>query len=251
MKNPTSPTDTSPRTRPALLPARAGRVLAAGAVLGAGLLLTGCGVTDLASPTKNQTNSYDVTGKAPVLRVDSGAGDIEVTESDRAGYHVTEKLYWKGDKPVTRHPVEGDTLTLDYTCSSGWSCGVDYLIEVPRGVEVKVKAGSGDITLRSLSGVVTADTGSGTVDANELGAKQAAAKTGSGDVELRFAATPDKVDVQTGSGTGTVRVPKGAYNVTASTGSGDKKIDVTDDDSSPRTIVVKTGSGDAKVLATT
>ncbi|MFC4529547.1 DUF4097 family beta strand repeat-containing protein [Sphaerisporangium dianthi] len=251
MTNRTSPANTSPRAGSARVSARARRVMAAGAALGAGLMLTACGVTDLAAPTKKATNTYDVTGETAVLHVAGGAGDVQVTESGRTGFHVTEKLYWKGDKPVTRHPVDGDTLTLDYTCvDSGWACGVDYLVEVPRGVQVKVEAGSGDITLRALSGKIDVHTGSGTIDAGGLGGKQAVAKAGSGDVDLRFTAAPDKVDVQTGSGTGTVQVPGGAYNVTVGTGSGDKEIGVTDDDSSPRTIVVRAGSGDAKVLAT-
>ncbi|WP_248960284.1 DUF4097 family beta strand repeat-containing protein [Sphaerisporangium perillae] len=227
------------------------RAIAAAALLGAGLLLTGCGLTDIAAPTKEEKNVYDVTEKTPVLHVESGSGEILVTESDRTGFHVTETLHWKSDKPVTRHPVEGDTLKLGYDCpNENWTCDVDYAIEVPRGVQVKLKTGSGDITLRALSGRFDADTGSGTIDANGLGGKQAVAKTGSGDVDLRFTAVPDNVDVRTGSGTGVVHVPQGAYDVNLSTGSGEKKIDVTDDDSSSRSIVVKTGSGDAKVLKT-
>ncbi|GGK82585.1 lipoprotein [Sphaerisporangium melleum] len=249
MNTPTTMTDPFPGARSARARTRPGRVLAAAALLGGGLLLTACGVTDLASPAKEETSAYDVDTKVPVLRVDAGAGDIRVTESDRAAFHVTEKLYWRNDKPVTEHPVQGDTLHLGYTCPrSGWSCGVDYTIEVPRGVRVSVKTGSGDVTLREVSGGLDVEAGSGTIDARGLSGGQAVARTGSGDVELRFTGTPDKVEVRTGSGTGVVHVPDGAYAVTAETGSGERKIAVTDDDSSPRTIVVRSGSGDAQVL---
>jgi hypothetical protein len=224
-------------------------LIALGAAVGAGLLLTGCGLQNIAGPPKEATHAYDVAGKVAVLHVDSGAGAVVVTESGRAGIHVTETLHWRRDKPVTRHPVTGDTLTLDYDCPNGaWGCDVDYRVEVPRGVKVRVDTGSGDITLRALSGELDAKTGSGTIDANGLGGRRVVAQTGSGDVELRFGSVPDEVTVDTGSGNGVVRVPQGTYHVTTDTGSGDQKVEVTSDDSSPRRIIVKTGSGEAKVL---
>ncbi|GAA3811808.1 DUF4097 family beta strand repeat-containing protein [Sphaerisporangium flaviroseum] len=224
-------------------------MFAAGAVLGTGLLLTGCGLQNIAAPTKEATQGYDVTEKIVNLRVDSGSGAIVVTESDRSGVHVTETLHWKSDKPVTRHPLQGDTLKLDYTCPDDeWTCGVDYKVEVPRGVRVNVSSGSGDITLSALSEQFQAKTGSGTIDANGLGGKRAVAEAGSGDIELRFTGAPDDVRVGTGSGEGIVRVPEGTYHVTTDTGSGERKVEVTSDESSPRRIVVRTGSGDAKVL---
>lgn len=144
-------------------------MIAAGAVLGTGLLLTGCGLQNIGTPTKEETKSYDLDGKVAVLRVQSGSGAIVVNGSDRPGLHVTETLHWKADKPATRHPISGDVLTLDYKCSGGdWGCGVDYEVEVPRGMRVKLDTGSGDITLRTLSGEVDAKTGSGTIDANGL-----------------------------------------------------------------------------------
>ncbi len=96
--------------------------------------------------------------------------------------------------------------------------------------------------------VLETHTGSGDVDANGLAGKRVTADTGSGDVDLKFTAVPDRVDVETGSGNGTVWVPSGTYQVTTETGSGDRKIEVDQDVSAPHTVVVKTGSGDVKVL---
>ncbi|WP_214414317.1 DUF4097 family beta strand repeat-containing protein [Sphaerisporangium fuscum] len=224
-------------------------VIAAGTALGAGLLLTGCDLKSIGGPTEQATQSYDVAGKVATLRVDSGSGEIVVNESGRTGIHVTETLHWRSSKPTTRHPVEGDALRLDSTCSHGdFACSVDYTVEIPHGLQVRVDTGSGAITLRALSGEVKASTGSGDIDANGLGGKQVTARTGSGDVDLRFAAVPDNVTVDSGSGAGVVRVPQNTYNVTAWTGSGEKRVDVDNDAGSPRRISVKTGSGDAKVL---
>ncbi|RCG32580.1 hypothetical protein DQ384_03550 [Sphaerisporangium album] len=227
---------------------RAPYVLAAGAVLGAGLLLTGCGLGNIAGPTKQAEQAYDVTGDVGVLRVDSDSGAIVVTESRRSGVHVTETLHWKSTKPATSHPVSGGTLRLEHKCEGDWGCDVDYKIEIPRGLDVRLETGSGDITLRSLTGELQARTGSGVIDARDLGGGRAVAETGSGDVELRFATAPRNVEVDTGSGDGVVHVPQESYHVTLDTGSGSHTLELPNDAASPRRIIVRTGSGDAKVL---
>jgi hypothetical protein len=219
-------------------------LIVAGAVLGAGLTLTACDVR-LGVNEQQAVESYDVSDKITTLNVGSGSGDVVVNESGRTGVHVTETLHWHGDKPQNGHEVNGDTLTLGYRCKN---CSVDYRVEIPRGLAVKADTGSGTITLRDLTGEMSADTGSGDIDARGLTARRATAHTGSGDVELRFSAVPDDVDVETGSGDGTVWVPYGSYNVTARTGIGSKDVTVAHDPSAPRTVVIKTGSGDAKVL---
>ncbi|MCT9932949.1 DUF4097 domain-containing protein [Planotetraspora sp. A-T 1434] len=221
-------------------------LIVAGTVLGAGLALTACDLkVDFGG--EQATESYDVADKVAVLDAHTGSGDIVVNESDRSGVHVTETLHWRGEKPRNGHSVSGGTLTLDYNCHDCW---IDYRVEVPRGLDVKIDSGSGTITLRQLTGPVVASTGSGDVDARGLAGKNVSASTGSGDVKLRFAAVPDQVHAETGSGDGLVWVPSGAYNVTTETGSGDRDVQVTQDPSAPRTIVVKTGSGDAKIYKT-
>ncbi|WP_285776354.1 DUF4097 family beta strand repeat-containing protein [Microtetraspora sp. NBRC 13810] len=224
----------------------------AGAVLGAGLLLTGCGLDGVGGPAKEDVVGYDVKGAVTALEVKTGAGDIVVNESDRTGLRVTETLHWRGDaRPETEHPVDGAKLTLGYACPDRFGfgeCWVDYKVEVPRGLDVDVDTGSGRLTLRSISGTLVASTGSGDIEAGGLAVKRVVAETGSGTVDLGFSAAPDDARVETGSGDATVRLPQGAYAVTAESGAGDERIEVTDDDSAPRKVDVSTGSGDANVL---
>ncbi|WP_432931641.1 DUF4097 family beta strand repeat-containing protein [Microbispora sp. CA-135349] len=215
----------------------------AGAVLGMSLVVTACDVR-IGFGGQQAVESYDVTDKVTVLDTRTGSGDIVVNESDRSGVHVTETLHWRGDKPKDGHSVEGDTLTLAYKCDN---CSVDYEVEVPRGLTMKIDTASGDLTLRDVTGQVNASTGSGDVDARGLAAKQVNTRTGSGDITLRFTAVPDQVQAVTGSGDGRLWVPDGTYNVNASTGSGDRRIEVPDDESAPHTITIRTGSGDAEV----
>ncbi|MBO4271313.1 DUF4097 family beta strand repeat-containing protein [Microbispora triticiradicis] len=217
----------------------------AGAALGLSLTVAACG-GPLGFGGQQAVQSYDVADAVTLVDTHTGSGDIVVSESDRSGVHVTETLHWWGNKPKTEdgHSVDGGTLELKYKCGR---CSVDYKVEVPRGLTVKIDTGSGDLTLRNLTGQVEASTGSGDVDARGLATKEVDAKTGSGDVTLRFTAAPDEVHAVTGSGDGKVWLPDGAYNVDATTGSGERRVDFAENDSAPHTIVVRTGSGDAEV----
>ncbi|MDF5754086.1 DUF4097 family beta strand repeat-containing protein [Spongiactinospora sp. TRM90649] len=227
------------------------RIVVAGALLGSGLLLAGCGIGDIGGPEQEDTVSYDVADKVALLEIDSEAGDIVVTEADRSGIKVTETLHWRGQKPEPEHPVNGDRLALSYNCPGGMgfrSCSVDYRVEVPRGLGLTVSTGSGDITLRNASGTLIANTGSGDIEAAGLTSKESTVETGSGAVELRYTAVPAQVKVETGSGDATVRVPDGRYDVEAETGSGDRSVEVSHDPSASAKVIVTTGSGNAAVL---
>lgn len=228
------------------------KAVIAALALGCGLVLTGCGLGDIASPQREEVSDYTVTEKIVRLRVDSGSGDIVVNGSDRTDVRVIETLHWRGgNKPTAEHRVEGDLLLLDYTCKRSIGprfCSVDYKIEVPAGVVVTVGTGSGEITLRDLSGDVRATAGSGTIDAAGLSGGNGLAKTGSGDVELRYTSAPREVRIETGSGDATVRLPQDTYAVDIETGVGDEKVEVDVDPSAKNRVIVQTGSGDAFVL---
>ncbi|MBB6344561.1 DUF4097 family beta strand repeat-containing protein [Nonomuraea muscovyensis] len=224
------------------------RIAIAGGLLASAALLTGCGLQGLAGPTNQDTATYDVTDKVTALRVEPGSGDAVISEYDGRAVHVTETLGWRGTKPEAEHVVEGDTLRLSYTCHDGPSCHVNYRIQVPKGLTVDVESGSGDVTLRSLSGTVKLSMGSGDVDGNGLTGKRLTADLGSGSMELKYAAAPDDARLETGSGDIMLRVPDGSYAVTTDMGSGDESISVKRDNASPHKMTIKAGSGDVSVL---
>ena len=228
------------------------KIVIVGALLGSGLLLTGCGLENIAAADSEEVVDYEVTEKVSELRVRSGSGEIVVSETDRSGIRVTETMHWRGDdKPKATHPVAAETVTLSYDCPTrvGWnSCSVDYKVEVPKTMKVDVETGSGTITLRALTGQLTANTGSGDIEAGNLGSKKAFAETGSGNVTLKFTTAPEDVELETGSGDAAVTVPDGSYAVSTETGSGEEKVEVTSEKSAPNKLVLTTGSGDASVL---
>ncbi|WP_020541794.1 DUF4097 family beta strand repeat-containing protein [Nonomuraea coxensis] len=223
----------------------------AGGLLAGAALLTGCGLGAIAGPSKEDTASYEVTDKVTELRLDNGSGDAVITESGGTSVRVTETLRWRGDsKPKPEHKVEGGALALSYTCPSNLgSCGVDYKIEIPKGLAVDLDSGSGDITLRALSGDVKVHVGSGDVDAADLTGKTVVADAGSGNVELKYATAPTSAQLKTGSGDISLFVPDGAYDVSTDVGSGDVKVSVKNDRSSPNKISLRAGSGNVSVSA--
>ncbi|MEV5887931.1 DUF4097 family beta strand repeat-containing protein [Nonomuraea fuscirosea] len=222
-------------------------------LLGVAVTLTGCGI---GGPTEQDTVTYDVADKVAALQVETDSGSIEVVESERQGIHVTEVLTWRKNKPKPSHQVRGDTLALTFNCPATWgfgaagtSCDVSYKVEVPKGLRVKVSSDSGALTLTGLSGELDARSDSGAIEADGLSAKQAAAKTDSGEVGLTFTGAPDKVTTTTDSGRISVHVPQGPYKVVASTDSGGKNIKAAVDDSAPRLIELTSDSGDLEVVS--
>ncbi|MGW6496436.1 DUF4097 family beta strand repeat-containing protein [Nonomuraea angiospora] len=221
-------------------------------LLGVTAVLAGCG---LGGPLDEDTKSYDVSDKVAGIRVGSDSGTVEVVESDRQGIHVTEHLVWRKNKPETSHGVEGDTLALTYKCPRTWglgsgaaACDVNYKVEIPKGLRVKISSDSGDLTLKDLSGEVDVHSDSGVIEASGLSGKRVVTETDSGDVELAFTAQPDKVVSSSDSGAVTVRVPQGPYHVITKTDSGSKHVTAATDASAPRTIEVSSDSGDLEVV---
>ncbi|MEO3872261.1 DUF4097 family beta strand repeat-containing protein [Nonomuraea sp. B12E4] len=223
----------------------------AGGLLASALLLSGCGLAAVGGPSDQDTVSYEVTDKVTTLQLKNGSGNAVVTETGGSAVQVVETLRWRGDaKPETEHKVEGGRLMLTYDCPANWgNCSVDYKIEIPKGLRVDLDAGSGDLTLRGLTGELSARLGSGDLDASGMANKKVVAETGSGDIELSYAAAPDSAELKAGSGDLTLSVPDGAYDVKSETGAGDANVSVKTDASSPHKISMSTGSGDVTVSA--
>lgn len=225
------------------------RIAIAGGLLASTVLLTGCGVASLAGPNHEDTVSYEVTDKVTALRLVSKAGDAVITETGGDAVRVVETLRWRGgDKPQPEHRVDGQELFVTYKCPSEWgACGVDYKIEVPKGLRMNLESGSGNLTLRDLTGEITLSAGSGDVDAAGLAGKKLSGELGSGNVELKYTAAPEDIRLKTGSGDIEVRVPDQPYAIDSQVGSGDVTVGVKQDTAAPNKISVTAGSGDITV----
>ena len=95
----------------------------------------------------------------------------------------------------------------------------EFVVEVPRGVHVRLGSGSGEVVVSGVNGNVHASSGSGSVRVGS-GAGEVRASSGSGTVTVDGARGP----VQASTGSGEVRITTGQGPVTASTGSGDIEV---------------------------
>ena len=114
--------------------------------------------------------------------------------------------------------------------------------------ELVARTGSGDVQLLRDAGRVEVTTDSGNVIGDALAAPDFRARSGSGRVQVTFAAPVDRVEVTTTSGDVVVSVPRAAYRVESSTTSGSTRVSgIVQDPVAARVIRASTGSGDVAV----
>ena len=165
-------------------------------------------------------------------------------------------------------------------------CSFDLRAVLPAGKRAVLSAGSGNLTLRGLTGPVTAGSGSGDMQANLLsgsvslqsGSGDISGSTlsgpratleagsgniaigglaslnvvvhdGSGNVTLIFSKVPTRVKVSDSSGNVSVVLPPGParYQVNATTDSGDRSVHVPTTSAPDHVITVTGGSGNVSV----
>jgi hypothetical protein len=266
------PAHTPPhRTDPALRRLLAGlaAIFAVGGVLWGAFL-----VLELVS---RDTETVRTTYRgAQSVQLDTGPGDVSIIQGARgAPIAVTARITRSFSSPERIDRVEGDVLRLASNCRS-WlngACGVDYDVTVPPGTRVIANVGSGDVTIAGLRtrSLLVVHGGSGDLDVRDVSApavdlrvgsgniegdlrrsSQVTVQTGSGDLALELAGTPDRVRASTGSGSIELAVPRApSYRIDTDTGSGDVTVDdaLAHDDRSPRLLSVSTGSGDVDLRA--
>jgi hypothetical protein len=272
------------------LPLTRGRVLAL--AIGVPLILAIIGWTGFNWVALAGQGSYHValnlplTGNTAGLSVDSA----NLTVGQVAGSHrilVTGTAHYS----LVRSRLTWHRTSSGVTVSSGCRlpagvCSDDFSVTVPAGARAQLSDGSGDMTLRGLTGYVSAGSGSGNINAsglprsaelqagsgdivgtslsgprltvhdgsgnitiNGLTSGQVLATDGSGDVNLTFTAIPASVNISDNSGNVTLVLPPGntLYNVIANTSSGNRNVHVPNSTASHRIITVTDGSGDITI----
>ncbi|MBN1337326.1 MAG: DUF4097 family beta strand repeat protein [Deltaproteobacteria bacterium] len=179
-----------------------------------------------------------------VVALDSG--DVTLNGGGAESVTVRADLAWVGGAcPTWDAWVEDGTLYVEGGCQEpalGW-CAVDIQAELPAGLPVEIRTGSGDVGIEGL-GSAQVETGSGDVEVLD-GAVAVDVESGSGDLVVEMAAPFDRIEGRTGSGDVDLTVPAGAYVLDLDTGSGGVDIQrVACDSEAVSLIRVRTGSGD-------
>jgi Toastrack DUF4097 len=176
-----------------------------------------------------------VSGPVEVA-VRTGAGTLTVRAGNGSSVHVHATIRARGglfsgeegEKRIryleTHPPIEqhGNTITLGAITepSLQHNISISYELVVPAATRLKSKTGSGDQTIRGLSGPLEVSAGSGNLKASNIGSN-VQASTGSGEIDLESV----QGKVRASSGSGGIRAFRIAGSFRASTGSGDVTLE--------------------------
>jgi hypothetical protein len=239
-----------------------GVLWAAAAVLACGMAVSALAGCSGAGPLQHLTRGYRVGEPVRTLVVHGHVGGIRVSGDDTGEVSVTERIGFRDTAPATTHRVTAGVLTLDSRCPAHSGCTVGYDITLPRATAVSVSDNVGTITLRSLSGRVTAHTGVGDIDlvsvsgpvevtghagqilGHDVSSPHAVAHLSAGRIDITFSAAPATLTAASTAGSVTLRVPAGvSYAVHASTRVGSTRVTVPSSPSSPRVITATVTTG--------
>jgi Putative adhesin len=270
------------------LPMTRGRLLAL--ILGVPLALALIAWTGLTEVAYAGLGSYPVRLAVPVhgstVSLSAGAADVQVTQAAGSTLRLTGKARYS----LIRSDVTWQTTPSGVIVSPRCHffvgiCSFSFRAVLPAGKHAVLSDGSGNLTLRGLTGPVSAGSGSGDVQANLLSGAvslqtgsgdisgstlsgsrvrlkagsgdiaiegltslDVVATDGSGDIALTFTQAPTRVRVSNSSGDVTVVLPPGPtrYLVNASTDSGNRTVHVPQGGTG-HVITVTDGSGNVSV----
>ena len=272
------------------LPMTRGRVLAL--VIGLPLALILIGWTALNAVAFAGQGSYPVhldlpvTGGTAGVSVDSGNLTVGPGAAGRLRLAGTAHYSLVRSSVTWQRTRSGVTVESRCPLPTG-VCSVDFTVAIPVSARALLSDGSGDMTLRGLTGHVSAGAGSGNISAYGLSGTVAmgdgsgdivgtalsgpevtlgngsgnisvtgltsthvVASDGSGDVTLTFTKVPSYVHVSDDSGNVTLILPPGEttlYRVKASTSSGTPVVSVPNSSASHHVITVTDGSGNITI----
>jgi hypothetical protein len=117
------------------------------------------------------------------------------------------------------------------------------------GQLIQLHTGGGDLQASALNGQVQLTSDGGTVTVNAMAATPATVQSGGGDVRLTFTQVPGKLRIISDGGTVMLVLPHGnaRYNIVTTPDGGTVSDSVPTDSSATNTIVVQSGGGDINI----
>jgi hypothetical protein len=243
-------------------PGRAAALQAAAAMLTCGMAVSALAGCSGAAPLQHRSRDYRVGEPVRALVVRGHVGGIKVSGGDVGAVSVTERISFRDTAPVTTRRVTGGILTLDSSCPVHDGCTVGYDIKLPKATAVSISDNVGTITLRSLSGRVTAHTDVGNIDlvsvsgpigvtghagqilGRDVSSPHAVAQVSAGRIDMTFSAAPATLTAVSTAGSVMLRVPASvSYQVHASTRIGSTQVTVPSSPTSPHVITATVTTG--------
>lgn len=247
------------------------RVLAG---LGAAAVLAGATFTanrDMLE--RHESHVIELPTAIATLQIDGRLGSVSVR---RAPEGVTPQVQteWTGiaGEPITEVERSGRDVHVSTRCEPGgwfgdWPCNAALEVLVPEGVTLKVDNTTGYVALNDLDGAVEVVTTTGLVAGSDLsGPLTMVTTTGAimldgiasetidlrattGAISVESVTAPQSVTARTTTGAVYVGLPDdGApYNVTGTTGTGEREVTVATDPAAQRTVEASATTGSVTV----
>src|SRR5215813_9804025 len=239
------------------LPMTRGRLLAL--LLGVPIAFALIAWTGLTEVAYAGLGSYPVRLSVPVegstVNLSASAADVQVTQAAGSTLRLTGKATYSLIRSnVTWHTTPSGVIVSSRCHFFIGICSFSFHAVLPAGKRTVLSDGSGNLTLRGLTGPVTVGSGSGDVQANVLTGRvslqslDVVVTDGSGNVDLTFSKAPTQVKVSNSSGNVNVVLPRGVrYQVNATTDSGNRTVSVLQTTAPGHVITVTDGSGNVSV----
>jgi hypothetical protein len=225
-------------------------------------------VLALVFPEKDRTTLAQ-PGPVRSLEVDVEVGRIEVVPGQSDGATITRTRRYLVGGPEAREALVDGVLRVNAECQSliAAGCAVDYRLEVPAGVPIRIRtergsvsvtdmtgmvevdAGAGNVRLTRTTGPVKVDTSAGNVEGVDLAPQFLDATTSAGRIRLSLAEAPGRLGLKTGAGSIDVGLPvvPGGYRVATETGAGKADVTVEQNEGGSRAIIATTGAGNIRI----
>jgi hypothetical protein len=218
-------------------------VAVSAAVVILAMLLVGVGwLATLHAPV----SGYSLSAPTRVeLTLSSGQAVIMGTQSSTLQVRRTDH-YAFGHMAREQRSLAGGVLRISSRCPKIviGTCSSSYELAVPETVSVSVHTTNGGVRLTGFRGTAQVQTQAGNVDVEAYCGFGLSARTGSGDVRIAAACSPEHLQVVTGSGNIVAQVPRGRYRIAASSGAGAPHVGgLISDASAPFTLDTHSGSG--------
>lgn len=208
-------------------------------------------------------------GPVRSVEVDVEAGRVEVVaaQANEAKVDRTRQYIW-GEPEITETLTDG-VLRLRSRCRTFITagCKVDYRVEVPGAVSVRVRTERGSVEVENMTGMVEvateaggirllgtrgpvrATTSAGNVDGVDLVAGFVDATTDAGRIRLSLAEPSARVDLRTDAGNIDLALPNapGGYRVMTETGAGKVDVTVPQEATSARAVTAATAAGNISI----
>lgn len=202
----------------------------------------------IACQTQSETNVF-MDESATRLELSSGNGVIEVQPGDALRVERQGAVSAVGF--AFEAEVKDGLAILGERCPLAWTCHIDTLVELPPGMPLVLRLGTGELWLSDLSNPLQIDLDAGTVYGSDLVASSLEISSQTANVDLSLDGLSDALILDVGVGDLSVELPAGPYALEVGSGLGEVRLwNVEQAPDAQVDIVMRTGAGDVSLTGT-